>query len=115
MTFPVQRIQNERIQEAPTTKLVPDKEFVATFKVADTTPSVLNLTKFKAGNIVAGNITYFDDGFDGQEISILGDGFTTLVHDVTKLLTNTLGNKLMSAGKVYRLTRFDSKWYEDAS
>src|SRR5882724_306369 len=113
MTFPVQRVQNERIQEAPTTKLVADKEFVVTFKVADTTPSVLNLHVFKAGNLVANNITYFDDGFDGQEISILGDGFTTLVHDVTRLLTNTLGNKLMLSGKVYHLTRFDSKWIED--
>lgn len=114
MTFPFIRERQERIQEAPTTKLVPDKEFVLAFTPADATPSVRNLTKFKAGNTGASNVTFFDDGFDGQEISILGDGFTTLVHNATKLLTNTGANKLLATGKVYRLTRYDGKWVEDA-
>ncbi len=107
-------LSKEVVKQAPGTSQVLDKEFVGTFKAADTTPSVLNLIKFKAGNTVGNNVTYFDDGFDGQEISILGEGFTTLVYDVTKLLTNTAANKLLAAGKVYRLTRYDGKWVEDA-
>lgn len=106
--------RTERVQQAPTTKLVLDKEFVVSFKAADATPSVLNLIKFIAGNTGANNVTYFDDGFDGQEISILGDGNTTVVHDVTKLFTNTGANKLLATGKVYRFTRYNSKWVEDA-
>lgn len=113
MTLPIRATQ-ERIVEAPETKLVADKEFISTFKAADATPSVANLKTFKAGNVGANNVTYFDDGQDGQPISILGDGFTTLVYDVTKLKTNTAANKLLAAGKVYRFTRFDKIWVEDA-
>ncbi len=106
--------RTERIQQAPTTKVVADREFVNTFKPADTTPSVLNLTKFAAGNTIANNVTYFDDGFDGQEISILGDGFTTLLHNVTKIALNTGANKLLSTLKVYRFTRYNKVWIEDS-
>jgi hypothetical protein len=69
---------------------------------------------FEAGNTVANNVTYFDDGQDGQQIAVLGDGFTMVVHDVAKLKTNTGANKLLSADKVYRFTRFASVWIEDA-
>src|SRR6267142_2780801 len=79
----------EIVQQAPTTKLVADREFVGVFRAADATPSVINLTKFTAGNVGANNVTYFDDGFDGQEISILGDGFTTIVHDITSANDST--------------------------
>ncbi len=113
MTAPT-RITAEQAIEAPQTKLIADREFIGTFKAADATPSVANLKTFKAGNTVANNLTYFDDGQDGQPISILGDGFTTVVHDVTKLKTNTGANKLLAADKVYRFTRFSSIWVEDA-
>lgn len=106
--------RTEVIQQAPVTKLVADREFITTFRGADSTPSVLNLTKFIAGNTGAQNVTYFDDGFDGQEISILGDGFTTLIHDAAKLLLNTGANKLLAVNKVYRFTRYNVKWIEDA-
>jgi len=108
------QIAEELVIQAPMTLAAQPKEFISTFKAADATPSVLNLLKFKAGNTGANNITYFDDGFDGQPISILGDSFTTVVHDATKLLTNTAANKLLAAGKVYRFTRYDGKWVEDA-
>src|SRR6266516_5204607 len=104
------RVTKETIREAPETKLALDREFISTFRAGDTTPSVLNLTKFKAGNTGATNVTYFDDGFDGQPLSILGDGFTTVVHDVTKLCTSTGANKLLAINKVYHFTRFDGKW-----
>ncbi len=116
MTAPI-RTTREVIIESPQTKLVLDKEFVSTFKAADATPSVLNLTKFKAGNSVANNVTYFDDGQDGQAISILGDGFTTVVHNLgppAKIATHGAANLLLLANKVYRFTRYDSVWIEDA-
>jgi len=110
--------RTEVIQQAPVTKMVADKEFVTTFRPAVATPSVLNLTKFIAGNTVANNITYFNDGFDGQQISIVGDGFTTVVHDTTKIATNTAANKLLATFKVYRFTRYtlagNKVWIEDA-
>jgi len=118
MTFPSTRVDFEVIQQAPRTLAVEDKEFVTTFKPADATPSVLNLTKFKAGNTVANNVTFFDDGFEGKEISILGDGFTTAVHDTSKLITNAGANKLLAANKVYRFTLYKIStnlvWVEDA-
>lgn len=113
MTLP-HRTTTERNIEAPETRLVAEKEFVQTFKDEDATPSVMNLKKFKAGSLAASLLTYFDDGQDGQEISILGDGLTTVVHNASKILTNTGANKLLATGKVYRFTRYDSKWVEDA-
>lgn len=112
MTHPT-RISSEVVFEAPFTEQVAAREFVLTFNPADATPSVANLRVFKAGNTVANNMTYFDDGQDGQPIAILGDGFTTVVHDATKLKTNTGANKLLVAGKVYKFTRFDKIWVED--
>lgn len=107
------RVTQEQTIEAPQTKQFLDKEFYRRFTAADATPSVVNLKKFKAGNSVANNVTYFDDG-QGQDISILGDGFTTVVHNAAKIVTNTGANKLLAAGKVYRFTQYDKIWYEDA-
>lgn len=109
--------KREVVFEAPSTHTVEDKEFVATFKAADETPSVLGSKKFKAGNTVANNITYFDDGYDGKDIWILGDGFTTVKHDVTKIVTNTGIDKLLAVRKVYHYTRYrigtDDVWVAD--
>lgn len=113
MTNPaVQR--GEVVLEAPLTHTVEAKEFVGLFRAVDATPSILGSRKFKAGNVGANNITYFDDGYDGKDIYILGDGFTTVVHDAAKLLTNTAANKLLASNKVYHFTRYDGKWVEDA-
>lgn len=106
--------KRELTHEAADTHTVLDREFVVVFKPADLTPSVLNKRVFVAGNTGAQNVTYFKDGFDGQSISILGDGFTTIVHDSTKIRTNAAANKLLAAGKVYRFTRFNKVWIEDA-
>jgi hypothetical protein len=106
--------KKEIIHEAADTHTVLDKEFVVTFKPADSTPSVLNKRVFAAGNTVPTNVTYFDDGFDGQPISIAGDGFTTVVHNGAKIATNTGAPKLLAALKVYRFTRFNKVWIEDA-
>lgn len=112
MTSPIRQV-SEVNQEAPTTLFVEDKEFIGTFASADTTPSVLNLKRWKAGNTVAHDITYFDGGFEGKEISILGDGFSTVKYNVSKIKTNQAADKLLSAGRVYRFTQFSSIWVED--
>ncbi len=112
MTGP--KIENvERIIQAPETRAVLERQLVATFKPADATPSVLNVEKFKAGNTVANNVTYFDDGQDGQTIGVLGDGFTTVVNDASKLVPNG-GTHLLLTGKMYWFTRHNKVWYEDA-
>jgi hypothetical protein len=107
-------VSQEIVREAPGTSRVLDKEFVGVFAAGDATPSVLNLKKFKAGNTSLHDLTYFDDGFDGQDISIRGDDFTNVIYDLSKVITNTGANKVLASTKVYRFTRFDSVWIEDA-
>lgn len=110
--------RREVVFEAPGTHTVEDKEFVAMLRAADTTPSVLGTDKFVAGNTVANNIDYFDDGYDGKSISILGDGFSLVKHLASKIRTNTAADKTLADSKVYRFTRFligsDHVWVEDA-
>lgn len=107
-------LTQEVTYEAPGIKKILDNEFVGLLKKTDTTPTVLNLTKFKAVNTAGVNVTYFDDGFDGQTIVILGDGQTTVKYDVTKIKTNTAADKLLAAGIAYMFTRFDKIWVEHA-
>jgi hypothetical protein len=78
----------------------------------DTTPIVLNRTRLVCTNTGATSITQFKQGQEGQEIKILGDGFTTLVHG-TYIKTNTAANKLLAVNKVYTFTRFNSLWIEN--
>ncbi len=106
--------RKEIVHEAPDTRAVLEKEFVVTFTPSDTTPSVLNKRVFMAGNTTPVTVTYFDDGFDGQPIKILGDGFTTITHDLSKVVTNTGAPKLLAQNKVYRFTRYSKVWIEDA-
>lgn len=77
-----------------------------------TTPSVERRTRFTCVNTGAVTVTDFLNGSDGQEIVLLGDGFTTVQHG-TNIFTSTAANKLLAANKVYRFTRFNNKWYED--
>lgn len=79
---------------------------------ADTTPSVLNRTRLVCTNTSSTNVTQFRYGQEGQEIKLLGDGFTTLVHG-TYIKTNTGANKLLAVNKVYTFTRFNSLWIEN--
>lgn len=109
--------RQEVTYEAPGTRKILDREFIHTFSAADATPSVDNKRVCAAGNVGANNVTYFDDGFDGQSISILGDGFTTVVHNLgppAKIATHNAANLLLLANKVYRFTRYSKVWIEDA-
>ena len=105
------RVTGEQVIEQSQTKLALDKQFIARFKPT-AEPSVLNLERFKGSGTVL-NVTYFNNGQDGQRIIVLGDGTTTIVHDPARIVTNTGANKLLDADKVYRFTKFDGVWYED--
>lgn len=76
------------------------------------TPSVKGSEVWKAGGLVV-TITNFQYGADGQRISILGDGNTTVSHNAN-IKTNTAANKLLAASKVYTFTLISNVWYENA-
>lgn len=76
----------------------------------DTTPSVEQYGRFRTNNTGATSITTFDDGYNGQELTIrFTDGNTTLVNSGT-LITGTGGNKLVTAGRVGRFYNFNGVW-----
>lgn len=106
-------IRNETIFEAPTTFNVLPRVKHQKFEATDTTPSVLNNKHWIANNTGAVTVTQFDDGAEAQEIAILGEGQTTVANNAN-IKTNTGANKLLAANKVYRFTRFNSIWVEDA-
>lgn len=108
----VARVTTEQVIEAPVTQTVLEKKFSLNSK-ADLTPSVLNIEKLVFKNAAPVNVTKFDNGQPNQEISILGDGNTTIVNNAV-IKTNTGANKLLAANKVYRFTNFAGIWYEDA-
>jgi len=112
MSETTKRVTTEERIERAQVKLVIDKKFVHEFKPADTTPSVLNREVIVSSG-VAVTITNFDDGQEGQTITILGDGLATITHG-TRIFTNTAVNKLLGLNKVYRFTKFANIWYEDA-
>jgi hypothetical protein len=79
--------------------------------LATTTISVLNTERVKLQNTGAVTLTDFLYGAEGQQISVLGDGFTTVTHG-SLIKTNTAANKLLAANTVYSFTRFNSVWVE---
>lgn len=106
-----ERIPHEQIIEAPQTKTTLDKLFVSSIRAGDTTPSVLNVTLFRANNSAPLTITNFDDGQEGQTIKILGDGQTTIQHG-TRIFTKTVADELLATNLVYHFTKFGANWYE---
>lgn len=111
----MQRISEEIIIEGPTTFLQLSKIFVGTFEAGDTTPSVLNVDRFKSPS-GATTVTNFVDGAPGQCIRILGNGNLTVSNNTT-IKTNTAGSKVLAANKVYTFTLFEEPsgtfvWYE---
>jgi hypothetical protein len=108
----VGRVTNEVSVEAPISQAVLEKKFAGSTK-GDTTPSVRNVEKLIFHNTGATLVTKFDDGQPNQEISCLGDGFTTISNNAN-IQTNTGANKLLTNGLVYRFTYLLGKWREDA-
>jgi hypothetical protein len=78
-----------------------------------TTLDVLNIERLRTRNTGAVTVTDLLNGQEGQQVSIRGDGFTTLAHN-TNIRLNTGANKLLAADQVYILTRINSQWVEHA-
>lgn len=109
--LPVIVTQQQQV-ESPTANLVLPIRFIGKLKRASVTPSVKNVERWRADNTGAVTIVGFVDGQPGQEISILGDGFTSVANNAS-VKTNTGATKLLALNKVYRFTMFDI-WVEDA-
>lgn len=77
----------------------------------DTTPSVDQWGTFRTNNAGATSITDFDDGFNGQRITVrCTTANTTFVNGAT-LSTTTGGNITAAAGKVAEFYRYNGVWY----
>ncbi len=106
----INRLPIEQVEVSERRLLLPTN-FVGTIIAGATTPSIKNVEKWKLVNVAPVTITNFLDGQDGQDLVLLGDGFTTIENN-TFIKTNTGADKLLNDGYIYRLTRFDSIWYE---
>lgn len=108
----IERRTSEVSIEAPQTQNVLEKKFERNSK-GDTSPTVLNTEKLIFKNTAPLVVTKFDDGQPNQEISILGDGFTTIKNNAF-IQTATGADELLTVGLVYRFSFFAGKWHEDA-
>jgi hypothetical protein len=101
---PIQFLSTVQFSELPSNP-------VQTPQNSATTVSVLNITRLKFTNTGAVTVTNFLSGQDGQNILILGEGFTTVANNAN-IQTSTGANKLLVANRVYSFTLFGAKWYE---
>lgn len=106
------RIETEEtVFKAPTQFNVLPKRKFQKFLPTDTTPNVRNHEFWLANNSGAVTVTQFDDGAEGQELNILGDGNTTIAHN-SNIKTNTGANKLLATDRMYRFIKVNSLWVE---
>jgi hypothetical protein len=104
------RVQQQAIIETSQIQEKLPTEFVGTFKAEDATPSVMDCSTWKcAGDVVT--ITNFDDGQEGQHLSILGDGATTLEHG-TNIVLSAGSDTLLASATVYEFVLLDDVWYQ---
>jgi hypothetical protein len=78
---------------------------------ANATPNVEGFRNWFAQNVGAFNVTNFTTGRGGQRISVIGDGFTTVVNGAT-IKTTTGANKLLAANRVYDFILSNGVWIE---
>ena len=74
--------------------------------------SVLNVTRLRFLNTTPITVTNLTNPQDGQEVKILGDGYTTLDNN-SFIHTFTGSPKLLAANTVYTFVYFFPVWYED--
>jgi hypothetical protein len=79
-----------------------------------TSISVLNTQRVKLQNTGSVTVAAITDGQEGQEVSFLGDGFTTIANNST-IATSTGANKLLVANTIYKFTYIGAKWVESSS
>lgn len=106
------RVTREQINEVPRVPLALDKQFLVKLRRGFTMPSIMNITRAQANNIVPVTVTNFSMGQPGQELIVIGDGNTTVEHG-TKIMTNTAADKLLLADMAYRfIYSLDKIWIE---
>ena len=111
------RITSEQHFEAPRTDLVLPKRFVGRMPKKATTVSVKDVEHWMTQNTEAVTITDFTNGQEGQDLYILGDGFTTLTHGTNIFLIGT-ANLLLAVNKLVQLKGFKKigdtrlRWFE---
>ena len=79
------------------------------FTDGDTTPSVDGGTCFKFANTGATTITNFDDAYEGKQITLVGDGNTTLTHGVN-IVCPMARNFLVKSGEAFTFQYSNSVW-----
>lgn len=84
-----------------------------TFTASDATPSVAGAEVFSTANALATTITQFDDGFDGQNITVKVDANTTVQHNANIKLAGGV-DYVGTANDTITLVRISSVWYEKA-
>jgi hypothetical protein len=85
--------------------------FVSTVDL-DTTPSVKGWTWGRVGNTGSTTVTQFDDGHEGQKMSLMfSTGFTTVAHG-TNIYTKTGANVTPSPNTTMSFSMIAGKWYE---
>lgn len=109
--IPFRTVAEQNI-EAPATHLVLDKEFIMKLPAGYEKPSVKNLTKFRA-NGGTDIIQNFTDGQEGQRISIIGDGTTTVQANAN--IKRPFGTGVLRNGEVYNFTYDGGVWKEDTN
>lgn len=104
---PVKFLSSVAFSELPETP-------VLNAQAGTTTISVLNTQRVKLQNISPVTVTSITNGQEGQEVSFLGDGFTTIANNST-IATSTGANKLLAANTIYKFTHISAKWVESSS
>lgn len=96
-------------------------EFVGRMGTAtanDATPSVSAVTSLLTANTNATTITNFDDGVDGQLLTVvIGDALTTIAHDSATggagpILLSIANNRECAVGEIFQFIQVASIWRE---
>lgn len=85
--------------------------FVDKLEPSSATPSVQNVTVFRAGGALV-TVTNFVQGQEGQQIRILGDGLTTIAHNAN-IKNASLANLLLLTNTIYSYILIGNVWYQN--
>lgn len=99
-------------EQGPVFAVLPE-EWVGIFNKNSVTPNVSNVRVWKCANTLPIVIANFLAGSNGQRLHILGDGISTVAHNVN-IKTNTGANKILLTEKIYCFTYINNIWIEDA-
>lgn len=107
-------VTSNEVIESEATRNVLEKQLIRWAKRGDTTPSVLNVERLQFRNTSSTLVTKFDDGKPGQQITVLGDGQTTIQNGV-KIVTASGADTLLADGEVHTFTMWDDRVWREHS